>query len=279
MIPYPASMWDGLFMLVRIALLVYVGLLVMLAGCQRKLLYYPIRTTPDNALSLAASRGLVPWQNATGTLIGWHTPDPDSDRDALLFFHGNAGFAAQRSYLADGLRTAFDVYIMEYPGYGARAGSPSESAFYDAAEQAWAQLRAERNGRLFLGGESLGTGVAAYIAGQHPSSIAGLLLITPFTSLVDVARSHYPVFPVGLLMRDRYPSVDHLKTYSGPLAVILAEHDEVVPTRFGEQLFREYDGEHKRKWIHSQRTHNSLDYTPTSPWWREVITFLDAHAP
>lgn len=265
-------MWDSVIVLARVAILVYVGLLVVLAGCQRGMIYYPTRANEQNATQLAATDGLEPWRNAAGEIIGWR-PVHEPNADVMLAFHGNAGFAAQRGYLVHGFAPRIAVYLFEYPGYGTRAGKPSEQTFVDAATDALKQLRSETTGKLFLAGESLGSGVAAHLAGAHHDVVDGIFLITPFNSLVDVAQSHYPIFPVRLLMRDRYESAKHLQAYRGPVAILLAGRDEVVPARFGQKLYDRYDGP-KRVWVQGDRTHNTLDYGRAAPWWNEVAAFL-----
>ncbi len=270
---YPFRMWDSLIVLVRVVALVYIGLVLVLAGCQRAMIYYPARASESEAMVTAAGEGMSPWRNDDGDIIGWRSRTASDDADAILIFHGNAGFAAHRGYFARGLYPEFTVYIFEYPGYGTRSGRPSEPNFYAAAEDAVKQLSDEHDGRIFLGGESLGSGVATYLAGTQPDHIAGLFLVTPFTSLVDVARSHYPIFPVRWLMRDRYESARHLENYEGPVAILVAGRDEIVPAKFGQKLYDGYDGP-KRIWNQEDRTHNTLDYGAQSPWWDEVVTFL-----
>lgn len=269
--------WEGIVVLVRIGAMVYIGLLLVLAGCQRSMMYYPTPSSESNAIVVARGDGMEPWRNDEGELIGWKYVEHTDSADALLLFHGNAGFAAQRGYLAHGFAPKFATHILEYPGYGSRSGRPSEQAFFDAAKEAFTLLQRQHAGRVFVGGESIGTGVATYIASQFPDDVAGLFLVTPYTSLVDVARSHYPVFPVRWLMRDRFPSETFLAAYSGPVAFVLAEHDEVVPARLGQALYDGYDGP-KRIWVQEGRNHNTLDYHPLSPWWDEVRSFLQHQA-
>ncbi len=266
-------MWDSVIVIVRVVALVYIGLIIVLAGCQRSMIYYPTRASEPNALQLAATDGLEPWRNAEDEIIGWRSAHAADDADVMLVFHGNAGFAAHRGYWVHGFAPTLTVYIFEYPGYGTRSGKTSEKSFYAAAQEAFEQLQMERSRRIFLGGESLGTGVAAYLAGAQPDRVAGLFLITPFDSLVEVARSHYPIFPVRWFMRDRYESAKHLQHYDGPVAMVLAERDEVVPARFGQRLYDGYDGP-KRLWVQEGRTHNTLDLHPGSVWWNEVTAFL-----
>src|SRR5262249_16982651 len=145
---------------------------------------------------------------------------------------------------------AFDVFFLEYPGYENRSGSPSEQSIYAAADAALQLL--PTNHITYVVGESLGTGVAAYLAGKHPNAIAGPVLLAPSNSLVSVGQAHMPIFPVGLILRDRYPAEKHLRMYHGPVAMLTGGQDNVVPEKFGRRLYDSYDGP-KRLWEFSER--------------------------
>ncbi len=276
-----------LVVVARMTAMVYIGLLVYLAGCQRRMIYLPARAGEPELLATAVRAGLAPWRDDEGALIGWRVgaEEPPPGRDAMIVFHGNAGHALHRLYFAQGFgqppdTPAFTVYLFEYPGYGSRPGRPSEPRFVAAATEALQLVEAAHpDGRVFLCGESLGSGVAAHLAARHPRATAGLFLATPFTSLADVAKHHYPLMPVHTLMRDRYDAAEALQDYRGPIAILLAEHDRVVPARFGQALADGYQGP-TQVWIQRGRDHNSLDYNRSAPWWREVTDFLKApHAP
>jgi pimeloyl-ACP methyl ester carboxylesterase len=194
-----------------------------------------------------------------------------------MVLHGNAGYALHRVYYARGfaaLDEGWQVFLFEYPGYGARDGSPSEEAIKRAALAALQRLLDEDDARpVYLVGESLGSGVAAYLAAEYSAQVAGLLLVTPFTSLVDVAAHHYPVLPVRLFLRERYDNREALARYGGPVAFLLAGRDEIVPTRLGRELYDRYRGP---KWLRVDENagHNSLDFRPGASWWRELSSFL-----
>lgn len=266
-------MKKAMLRLLRMAAMVGGGLILVMAGCQRNMMYYPTQCSEAEAVRQAAPDGLVPWRAAEGELIGWRRADAPEAGDALLVFHGNAGFAAHRGYFAHGFAPHMAVFLFEYPGYGSRPGRPSEARFAEAAAAALAQLRAERKGRIFVAGESIGTGVACGLAARHPEDIAGLFLVTPFTRLVEVGRTHYPLLPVGLFLRDRYENAAHLRGYRGPVAFLVAGRDEVIPARLGLALHEGYAGP-KRLWVQPEQGHNTLDYSPRNAWWREVAEFM-----
>ncbi len=269
-----------LFILARMLLMVYVGFSLYLAIFQRRALYYPMRAPEAELVPIAKENGLHPWKSAQNQLIGWMPAEPPpKGANILLAFHGNAGFALHRTYLVKGFQRpadhpAFYVFLLEYPGYGARPGSPSETSFKNAAENALLQIRQDYpENRIFLAGESIGSGVAAWLAGEHPGAVSGLFLMTAFNRLADVAHHHYPILPVNLLLRDRFESAEALKSYHGPVGILLAGNDNVIPPQFGKSLYESYQGP-KRLWIQDNRNHNTLDYGLQEPWWQEVKTFL-----
>ena len=114
---------------------------------------------------------------------------------------------------------------------------------------------------------------ASYLAANYPEQVAGLLLVTPFTSLVDVAAHHYAFLPVRALLSERYDSLEALSHYRGPAAFLLAGSDEVVPTELGQQLYDSYPGP-KRLWVAEGAGHNTLPLQVGAPWWSEVSSFL-----
>jgi pimeloyl-ACP methyl ester carboxylesterase len=236
--------------LVLFALVVYLSVLLALASKQRSFLYHPSRSEESEMLGRAGQHWVQPWRDAQGTLIGWKRQGQEGAPNRMLLLHGNAGDALSRTYLMEALsgRPAFDFYSLEYPGYGSRAGSANQSEIVAAANAALMELVESDRRPLYIAGESLGSGVACLLAGQHPDKVDGLLLITPFTSIADVAASQFPIFPVRLVLQDNYEAAQALKSYSGRVAVLLAGEDEIVPTRFGQALFEGYSGP-KKLWV------------------------------
>jgi alpha-beta hydrolase superfamily lysophospholipase len=254
------------------------GVLIMLAALQRQLIYFPGKGHADELSGLASSIGLQAWHDENGMAIGWKSTGKRHAHNRMLVFHGNAGYALDRHYFVTGLQAAddkWDVFLFEYPGYGAREGTTSEANFQTTATQALETLLAADSRPVFILGESLGSGIASYLAASFPQQVAGLLLVTPFSSLVDVAAHHYPFLPVRILLQERYDSMEALSHYRGPVAFLLAGRDEVVTTELGQQLYNSYHGP---KWLHveAHAGHNTLPYSPSENWWLEVSNFLTA---
>jgi hypothetical protein len=272
------TLLSWIYILLSRGALLYLGILILAFLLQRHLIYFPARAREDDLLRSAEIYGLMPWRDSSNQLIGWRSGNPDVPhlrRNRLVVFHGNAGYALHRSYYADGFRSLGDweILLFEYPGYGARPGTATEENIIRAGRMALSELLKERSGPVFLLGESLGSGVAARLAAETPEEIAGLFLVTPFTCLSDVGAKHYPIFPVRLILRDRYEVQQNLKKYPGPVAFLMAGHDEIVPAELGRKLFENYPGR-KRLWTQPGAGHNTLDFTPGAPWWLEVADFL-----
>lgn len=286
MVPDSGALWAArptaltrLWHVLRVVILVWLGLVAFVALTQRSMIYFPSRNDSASLERTAAAQGFEPWKNGQGETIGYYSVTPTEDPRppvAILIFHGNAGYAVHRADYAAILRDAapdraVSVYILEYPGYGARGGSPSQQAFLAAASDALSSIAADTP--VIVLGESIGTGVASATAAEHAERVRGLLLLTPFDSLANVAQHHYPLLPVRWIMRDQYPSEEWLKNYRGPVAIILAGNDTVVPAKFGQKLYDTYSGP-KKLIIADQADHNDLLHTLPPSAWREALQFL-----
>ncbi len=151
----------------------YALIILIVAVVQRQLIYVPTRLDPSVAQSTAVQNGFAPWRNVAGDVIGWRMPAAERSTACVLIVHGNAGFGADRDYLASPIHDAasVDVFVLEYPGYGARAGSPSKASFTAAAEEAFALLPSGLPRYVVC--ESIGAGVGTHLAMMHPQEIAG----------------------------------------------------------------------------------------------------------
>lgn len=223
----------------------------------------------------ARSAGFERWKNSAGQAIGWRRLSPVQPAGGeLLITHGNGGAAFHRMDFAKPLRDAMhlDVYILEYPGFGDREGRPSQKSLFDAADEAFEAL--PKRAPVYLLGESLGTGVTAHLAGTYPTNVAGAVLFAPYNNLGDVAQYHFRILPARWLLSDHFESETFLARYHGPVAIVVAGKDTVVPAKFGRRLYAGYRGP-KRLWEFRDAEHNSLQPAPAD-FWKEVQTFWNS---
>jgi uncharacterized protein len=266
--------------LLRVLFILALPYLLICAGCascQRRLIYFPPVFNQSTGDQLGASANLQRWNSSSGEPIGWKRPSTSQPgKGNVILFHGNACAAVQCSHYADDIQSAANlaVHFAEYPGYGDLPGSPSERTLEEAANKAFLALAGKDP--VYVVGESLGTGVACWLAGKHPDQIAGVILLAPYNNLTDVAQEHMPLLPVHLLLVDRFPSEKYLRNFSGPVAILVGGSDPVVPERFGRRLYEGYTGP-KRLWEFPEADHGTVMLQPPEIW-KQIFEFLQANA-
>lgn len=258
-------------LLTLLVLYVLLALFVMLV--QRKLIYLPTKFSPQMAAQLAQQEGFTPWRDAAGAIIGWHLPAKGAPTASVLIAHGNAGSALNRGYIGKPIHSIgnIDVFVLEYPGYGSREGSPNLKSFLTAAENAFRLLPTSRP--VYVVAESLGAGVAAHLAKTFDSRVSGLLFFAPYNDLAAVGQKQMPFLPVKLLMRDRFRPAAWLKKYRGPVKVVLAEADTIIPAKFGQKLHDDYAGPKAIEVIRGAGHNDIAAQTPD--WWKGVFSFWE----
>jgi len=239
--------------------LLYLAAIVALFLLQRALLF-PIpqsaRTSPAEA-GFGEAEEIVADTADGERIIVWHVP-PKGDRPVVLFFHGNGDILAWRvprfrALVADGT----GLVAVAFRGYAGSSGTPTEEALLQdgAAAYDFAVARYPA-ARIVPWGYSLGSGVAVAVAVTRP--VGAIVLEAPYTSTVDVAAAAFPLFPVRLLMRDRFHSDRRIANLKAPLLVMHGEQDTVIAAAFGRRLY-ELAPQPKRFVAFETGTHINLD--------------------
>jgi len=264
--------------LVNLLLIVPLGYLVICAVLyfrQNAMVFHPTRGTEAAYDEEAVAQKFVPWLNAKGERIGWHSVGGGTE-NALLIINGNGGDSLGRIYYRDYCKAGgpgWTTFLLEYPGYGSRGGSPSEKACVNAAVEAIDTLATVPGRKIWVIGESLGSGVASAAVSQRPEKISGLVLVTPFDSLVGAAGFHYPWLPVSLLLHTRLDSRKNLETYPGPVAFLVGEKDRTVPAVLGKKLYENYPGR-KRLWVDPEAGHDVSDLLLAE--WPQIFAWMQS---
>jgi fermentation-respiration switch protein FrsA (DUF1100 family) len=203
-------------------------------------------------------------------LHAWWIPAAQSPIGHVLFCHGNGGNVGDRVLHAALLhRAGLDVLLFDYRGYGHSTGRASEEGTYRDARAARASLLDRPGvdaGRVLYVGESLGGAVAVALAHEAPP--AGVVLVSTFTSVRDIARRHYPFVPAAAVP-DAYPSLRLVGELRAPLLVLHGDRDDLVPLMYGQEL---YDAapEPKRMHVLAGVGHNDL-VDGAGPEWAAAI--------
>jgi pimeloyl-ACP methyl ester carboxylesterase len=255
--------------------LIFITTILAFCGCdlQKQMLYYPNSHIP--AQKELTTHQIQFWPYGSSDYRGFISTVTISDaKGTILVFHGNAGTAADRSYYVNALASlGYRIILAEYPGYGARKGELGEIPFVnDAKETLW--LASEKYGKpIYLLGESLGCGVAAAVAKETPVQIKGIILITPWDTLLAVAKEKFPWLPVRLFLSDKYDSIQNLKAFQGRIAIIGAERDEVIPIHHAQALYASLSV-NKKMWTIKGAGHNDWPELVDHSWWKEITDFV-----
>ena len=171
------------------------------------------------------------------TLKSWFSFD-DNNNKTILFFHGNAGELDARIYKLNIFKELkINFLIISYRGFSGNKGKPSEKGLYEDAQSAvkWLEKQGIKKENIILYGESIGSGVATEIASQD--KYAGVILESPFTSLVDMGKKLYPFLPVSILQKDRYENYKKIKLIEYPILIMHGKADTIVPFDMGKKLY------------------------------------------
>ncbi|MCM2264451.1 MAG: alpha/beta fold hydrolase [Desulfuromonadales bacterium] len=273
------SFLPMLVRLVFLLLLGFVAFCLLLYWRQEGMLFFPEQAPLETVRREAQAAGFRLWPEDGPEYRALLAAPAGQVVGTCLIWHGNAGSARQRDYLAAPLlRLGMRVVVAEYPGYGARPrGSLREAALAAEARALTVEVQRRFGGPVIVIGESLGAALAAAVASDPTMPVSGVLLFTPWFDLAGAARVHYPFLPVGLLLRDRFDNAAALRDYRGPALVVTAGSDEIIPAAEGRRLYQALATPAKRLQEIPGARHNDWVERITADDWREWLGFVSGN--
>jgi fermentation-respiration switch protein FrsA (DUF1100 family) len=240
---------------------------------ERHFLYFPTRVLASSPAEHGLSAEDLDLRAEDGVrLRGWRLRG--EGRRALLYFHGNAGNVADRLDRSRILvqRLGLDVFLVDYRGYGLSEGEPSEEGLYRDARTVYgaARERGFEAARIVFFGESLGSAVAVDLATRVDA--AAVVLETPFLSIAEMARVHYPFVP-AFLIRSRYDNGAKIGRVAAQKLFLVAERDEVAPPEQGRRLY-ELAQPPKTLYVIPRAAHNDTYVVGGEEYWRKWEALL-----
>ncbi len=214
--------WITLVLLALSLCYIAAGMLLYLK--QRDLLYFP-------SAPVAQTYPHITLENQ-GEKINITITNPGQDK-ALLYWGGNGEAVAAGAEVFAKALPDYTTYLVDYRGYGHSTGTPTEAGILSDALALYDHIRPKHQS-ISLFGRSLGTGVASYVASEREAD--KLVLITPYDSIESVARDRYPLFPLSLLVKDKYDSLSRAPKIKAHTIILIAEHDTVVPKQHAYRL-------------------------------------------
>jgi len=225
--------------LISLVFLVYFFATLGLYIFQRNLLYHPTENNYDgDKLTVNIEEVKIVTDDNINLLAWYHNKDINKFK-TILYLHGNAGSLENRIHKINHFENMnINFLLLSWRGFSGNKGEPTEHGLYEDARSAvnWLIKQGVIEENIIIYGESLGTGVTTEIAQNR--NFAGIILESPFTSMVAAGKSKYPIFPIRLLLKDKYESDKKIKNIKSPILIMHGEEDKIVPFWMGEKMFK-----------------------------------------
>ena len=229
---------NFLLQIIIVTSLIYLSVLVFLFFFQRSLLYHPKENNYfGDKLEIDIEKVQIKTLDNIN-LLGWFHKKDLVKYKTIIYFHGNAGKLENRIHKLNHFKDMdVNFLIISWRGFSGNNGKPSEESLYIDGNSSveWLKNKGLVEKDIILYGESLGTGIATQIAQNR--KFAGLVLETPFTSMIDAAKNFYPYVPMRILLKDKYENIKKMKNINVPVLVMHGKADTIVPFSMGKKIF------------------------------------------
>jgi alpha-beta hydrolase superfamily lysophospholipase len=221
---------------------VYIVIGLLLYFFQEKILFHPERVDRAEAYQFEVpfrEINLAVTETKNLNIVQFYHPD-SSRKGVVLYFHGNRKNIKRYAGYADNfIRNNYEVWMIDYPGFGKSTGELTEDAMYKDAALLYKMARAKfSKDSIVIYGKSLGSGVAAQLASTH--DCRALLMETPYYSMDNLVKHYAFIYPVKLLSKYRFPTSEYLKTVDAPISMFHGTKDEIIPFSQSAKLAKEF---------------------------------------
>jgi uncharacterized protein len=237
---------------------------------QERLIFFPRPLESRPALRAGVEEVAIAAADGT-TLRGWLVRGSGTPAPLVIYFGGNAEEVSWLADVADEF-AGWSLLLVNYRGYGESGGRPGEKALLADSLAVYDFAKGHKGvnpERIVAMGRSLGSGVAVHLAAERP--LRGVILVSPYDSLVEVGRRHYPFLPVSLMLRHRFDSIARATRVDAPMLCLVATGDRIIPAPHSRALFEAWRGVKTWREV-PDADHDSIAGEPE--YWRSIALFL-----
>jgi len=228
--------WSGIL---KIVLSVYGVTGIVLWHLQEQILFHPTPLTAGYRFDFKQPHReyLLPvTDESTLSLVRFFPADTNRKKGVVLYFHGNReNINRYARFATDFTAAGYEVWMMDYPGFGKSSGTLTEDRLYSDADVVYRMAAGQiSSDSILIYGKSLGTGIAAELASRR--NCKRLILETPYYSIPELAWFHFPLFPVKRMLRYDFPTYARLPQVQAPVTIFQGTRDRIVPYRHAQKL-------------------------------------------
>ena len=220
-------------------ILIYFFIIIFTYFFQRNLLYHPSENNYSGDKIVVSVEKIKIRTQDNIKLLSWYKNKNLNKYKTILFLHGNAGTLENRIHKINHFeKIDVNFLLLSWRGFSGNNGKPTEKGLYEDARSSvkWLEQQGVKKSDIILYGESLGTGVAVEIAQNE--NFAGIILESPFTSMIDAGKDKYPFLPVKFLLKDKYESHKKIKNIKSPILIMHGKVDKIIPFHMGETMYK-----------------------------------------
>ena len=209
-------------------LIIYLAFGLFLFVFQRRLIYFPTNKIPHNFEQIQLEN-----EKETIEVI---VLNPKNE-EAMIYCGGNAEAVI---YNAENFLSTFPtktLYLLNYRGYGGSSGNPTEKGILSDILILFDKIH-QNHKKIHVMGRSLGTGVVTFLASKRP--IEKMILVSPYDSIKNIAQNKFPIYPIFMLLKDKYDSISRVNNIKTKTMILIAENDEVIPKKHSLRLISEF---------------------------------------
>jgi len=240
---------KGLIILFIAIVAVYLIFGILLFFMQKSMIYYPDKQGFDNCVDFNDYQKV----EFNGTRFYYK----ENSANLIVFYHGNAGSACDRSYLKSIFeQTNKSIIFAEYSGYSNDSKNPGIDLILEDVQNIHNFIVEKSFDNINVYGESIGTGAASYHASL--GNVDNLILVSPFSTMERVVQSKYIIYPASLLLTEKYDNLKWLKNFNGSVRIIHGNSDSIIPHELSQELFDNIPSKDKEYVLIEGGGHNDL---------------------
>lgn len=230
--------WRKIRKWTKTILIIYILIGIAFYFLQDYILFHPVSLKKDHKYDFPEKHKDISLKiNETSSLniVQFFSIDTVT-KGVVLYFHGNKkNISWYTKYPPYFTRYGYEVWLIDYPGFGKSRGKFTEQNLYEWAEYVYLLATSKFNAdSIIIYGKSMGTGIATQLASKN--QCRQLILETPYYDFPSVVKHYLPVYPVDWMIHYKFPTYRYIKNVNAPITIFQGTKDWIVTHKNAKRL-------------------------------------------